>query len=522
MTPAENAVVNAPHLVILGDQLTDQAGPLRELLAGETEFSRPVLVVEVTGVRQAKRHIQAVAMQVAALRTFADELNTRGVETEVIAAGTLSEALEAIRTRHEPASITLMDPAQPQELAEIETWGRASGLPITIAKNELWLTTRDEWAAFRAGRKELRMEFWYRRVRGARGWLMDDEDATKPLGGTWNLDQENRERLAVGTAVPVPPHRSVPTIVADVLQELQSEGHDLFGSAEEFRWPITRAEALSELEAFCRDRLAGFGPYEDAMSREHDHLFHSLLSPALNLGLLTPNEVCVRAMQEYAKRSSEIPLSSIEGFIRQILGWREFMHHTYVDFWREWESDNGLDAHQQLPEFYWTGETRMACVSRVVQKLQRSGHAHHIERLMVLGNFALLFGVNPQAVDSWFLETFIDALPWVVTPNVVAMSQFADLGRITSKPYISGGAYISRMGDDCSSCHYTPKESTGDRACPFTTLYWDFIDRHSERFARNPRMATQVRAWVGRADPIKQEIRARAKEVRELVDRGEL
>lgn len=164
----------------------------------------------------------------------------------------------------------------------------------------------------------------------------------------------------------------------------------------------------------------------------------------------------------------------------------------------------------------------MACVSRVVQKLQRSGHAHHIERLMVLGNFALLFGVNPQAVDSWFLETFIDALPWVVTPNVVAMSQFADLGRITSKPYISGGAYISRMGDDCSSCHYTPKESTGDRACPFTTLYWDFIDRHSERFARNPRMATQVRAWVGRADPIKQEIRARAKEVRELVDRGEL
>lgn len=366
------------------------------------------------------------------------------------------------------------------------------------------------------------MEFWYRRVRGARGWLMEESDATKPLGGTWNLDQENRERLAVGTSVPVLPQRTVPSAVSEVLSELRTEGHDLFGSAEEFRWPITRAEALAELEAFCRDRLAGFGPYEDAMSREHDHLFHSLLSPALNLGLLTPNEVCVRAMQEYATRSSEIPLSSIEGFIRQILGWREFMHHAYVDFWREWESDNGLGAHQQLPEFYWSGETRMACVSRVVKKLQRSGHAHHIERLMVLGNFALLFGVNPQAVDSWFLETFIDALPWVVTPNVVAMSQFADLGRITSKPYISGGAYISRMGDDCSSCHYTPKESTGDRACPFTTLYWDFIDRHSERFARNPRMATQVRAWAGRAEPVRQEIRARAKEIRGLVEKGEL
>jgi deoxyribodipyrimidine photolyase-related protein len=515
-------VVKAPHLVILGDQLTDQVGPLRALIAGESQFARPVFVIEVTGVRRAKRHIQAVAMQVAALRAFAAELNTRGVETEVVAAETLDQALTAIRTRHQPASITLMDPAQPQERAAIEEWGRTSNLPVTITENELWLTTRDEWAVFRAGRKELRMEFWYRRVRGARGWLMEEGDATKPLGGTWNLDQENRERLAVGTSVPVLPQRTVPIAVSEVLSELRSEGHDLFGSAEEFRWPITRAEALAELEAFCRDRLAGFGPYEDAMSREHDHLFHSLLSPALNLGLLTPNEVCVRAMQEYATRSSEIPPSSIEGFIRQILGWREFMHHTYVDFWREWESDNGLEAHQQLPEFYWSGETHMACVSRVVQKLHRSGHAHHIERLMVLGNFALLFGVNPQAVDSWFLETFIDALPWVVTPNVVAMSQFADLGRITSKPYISGGAYISRMGDDCSSCHYTPKESTGDRACPFTTLYWDFIDRHSGRFARNPRMATQVRAWAGRAEPVRQEIRARAKEIRGLVEKGEL
>ena len=512
----------APHLVILGDQLTDQVGPLRALIARESHFARPVFVIEVTGVRRAKRHIQAVAMQVAALRTFAAELNTRGVETEVVAAETLDEALTAIRTRHQPASFTLMDPAQPQERTAVEEWGSASGLPITITENALWLTTRDEWAAFRAGRKELRMEFWYRRVRGARGWLMEEGDASKPLGGTWNLDQENRESLAVGTAVPEPPKRSAPTIVANVLQELQSDGHELFGSAEEFRWPVTRGEAIAELEAFCRDRLAGFGPYEDAMSREHDHLFHSLLSPAMNLGLLTPEEVCARAMQEYTARTGEIPLSSIEGFIRQILGWREFMHHAYVDFWREWEHDNGLDANELLPDFYWSGETRMACVSRVVQKLQRSGHAHHIERLMVLGNFALLFGVNPQAVDSWFLETFIDALPWVVTPNVVAMSQFADLGRITSKPYISGGAYISRMGDDCSSCHYTPKESTGDRACPFTTLYWDFIDRHSERFARNPRMATQVRAWAGRAEPVRQEIRARAKEIRGLVEQGEL
>lgn len=195
-------MANAPHLVILGDQLTDQVGPLRALIDGESHFARPVFVIEVTGVRRAKRHIQAVAMQIAALRTFAAELNTRGVETEVVAAETLDQALTDIRTRHQSASITLMDPSQPQELAEVEAWGRTSGLPITIAQNELWLTTRDEWAAFRAGRKELRMEFWYRRVRGARGWLMEESDVTKPLGGTWNLDQENRERLAIGTSVP--------------------------------------------------------------------------------------------------------------------------------------------------------------------------------------------------------------------------------------------------------------------------------------------------------------------------------
>ena len=520
--PAGDDVAKAPHLVILGDQLTDQVGPLRAFTAGEIELATPVLLIEVRGTRRAGRHLQAVAMHIAALRTFAAELNARGIAAEVIAAASLRDALADLQARHTPAAVTAMDPAQPQDRADLEAWSEEAGIPLTVVENELWLTTRAEWQAFRSGRKELRMEYWYRKVRGARGWLMEPAEPATPLGGTWNLDQENRQRLGRGVAVPQPPSRAVPKVVSEVLDELQREGHELFGSAEEFRWPITRGEALAELASFCRDRLAGFGPYEDAMSREHDHLFHSLLSPALNLGLLTPHEVCAQALREYAQRPDEIPLSSAEGFVRQILGWREFMHHTYVDFWREWESDNGLEAHEKLPDFYWSGTTRMACVSRVVQKVRRTGHAHHIERLMVLGNFALLFGVHPQAVDAWFLEAFIDALPWVVTPNVVAMSQFADLGRITSKPYISGGAYISRMGDDCSSCVYSPKESSGESACPFTTLYWEFIDRHSTRFARNPRMATQVRAWAARPDAAREAIRTRASQVRTLAQRGEL
>ena len=510
------------HLVILGDQLTDQVGPLHALLKDPKSFARPVFVVEVTGVRHAKRHLQAVVMQVAALRSFAEELRSRGIETDVVAAETLEEVLVEIGKRHHPEAITLMDPAQPQDRAVVEAWAASSGMPLAIAENDLWLTTRDEWTTYRSGRKELRMEFWYRRVRGARGWLMEGEDPTTPLGGTWNLDQENRERLGTGTVVPAPPRPEVPAVATAVLDEIRAEGAELFGAMKEFRWPITRSGALAELESFCRERLAGFGPYEDAMSREHEHLFHSLLSPALNLGLLTPHEVCLRALREFSERPGEIPLSSIEGFIRQIVGWREFMHHAYVDYWREWESDNGLDAHEKLPDFYWSGDTKMACVQRIVHKVQHTGHAHHIERLMVLGNFALLYGVTPQSVDAWFLEAFIDAQPWVVTPNVVAMSQFADLGQITSKPYISGGAYISRMGDDCAACPYSPKESVGEAACPFTTLYWDFIDRHSERFARNPRMATQVRAWAARPEDTRQNIRARALQVRALVNRGEL
>ena len=511
------------HLVVLGDQLTDQVGPLRALLDGTTAFAEPILVLEITSVRHEARHVQAVVLQIAALRAFAADLQERGFRTEVVQASTLGEALTAAQAQHKPIGITLMDPSQPQDLEVIQAWSAANGVPVEVVDNQLWLTSVAEWEAFKVGRKELRMEYWYRRVRSARGWLMEEHAGkSEPIGGTWNLDKENRKRLAPGTNVPAPLHGSVTPLVQSVIGEVLADRTRLFGDATALIWPTTRREALAALNAFCDERLANFGPYEDAMSKEHEHLFHSLLSPALNLGLLTPNEVCERALETYAARPSVIPLSSIEGFIRQILGWREFMRHAYREYWREWQTDNGLDAHEDLPELYWSGDTKMACMSRIVTTLQRTGHAHHIERLMVLGNFALLFGVQPQQVDSWFLEAFVDALPWVVTPNVVAMSQFADLGRITSKPYICGGGYISRMGDDCTSCFYKPTESVGETACPFTTMYWEFIDRHSERFAKNPRMATQVRSWAGRPENTRKEILVRAADVRSRAKAGEL
>jgi deoxyribodipyrimidine photolyase-related protein len=511
------------HLVVLGDQLTDQVGPLRALLDGKAAFAEPILVVEVTGVRHEARHVQAVVLQLAALRGFAAELRDRGLHTEVVQAPTLGEALTAAQARCKPTGITVMDPSHPQDLAALQAWSTANGVPVDVVENQLWLTSVAEWEAFKVGRKELRMEYWYRRVRSVRGWLMEERAGkSEPIGGTWNLDSENRKRLAPGVNVPAPFYGTVTPLVQSVIDEVLEDRTSLFGELDAFIWPTTRREALAALDAFCDERLANFGPFEDAMSKEHEHLFHSLLSPALNLGLLTPVEVCERALQTYAARTNDIPLSSIEGFIRQILGWREFMRHAYREYWREWQTDNGLDAHEDLPALYWSGETKMACMSRIVNTVLRTGHVHHIERLMVLGNFALLFGVQPQQVDAWFLEAFVDALPWVVTPNVVAMSQFADLGRITSKPYICGGAYISRMGDDCASCFYTPTESVGETACPFTTLYWEFIDRHSERFAKNPRMATQVRSWLGRPESTRTEILVRAADVRSRAELGEL
>ncbi len=509
------------QILILPDQLTDQVGPVRAALL-DPSSAPSMIFIESLDAQTAPRHVQALVTQRAAGREFVAELRARGLKVQMLRAATYEEGLTTAHGQSPITELVAMEPSAPQLTARLRTWAEQAGVSLSFIPNELWLTTRDEWEEFTSGRKELRMEFWYRRVRKARGWLMEPGAGDEPLGGVWNLDQENRQRLPKGATVPSTPHFSPTPAALQVIEEVRAEAASHFGSVDSFGWPTNRAQALEALEQFCAERLAEFGPYEDALSREHEHLYHSLLSSAINLGLLTPHEVALRTLDEFAKRPREIPLQSIEGFIRQVLGWREFMHHAYDRFWQEWETSNGLNHTEPLPSFYWSGETKMACLSRVVRKLISGGHAHHIERLMLLGNFALLIGVRPQEVDAWFLETFVDAHPWVVTPNVVAMSQYADLGKITSKPYISGGAYISRMGDDCTACFYDPKLSVGDRACPFTTLYWDFIDRHAERFVKNPRMARQVRSWETRKEAVREAILEEAKLIRERAQRGEL
>ena len=510
-------------VLVLPDQLTDQVGPVAEALAGDSNKAPQIIMVEARDAWALPRHIQALVSQVAAGREFASSLRGRGLTVIQVTSDSLESGLQQLAKTYTIKQCTVMEPASPEDLTRLRAAVAAAGIELNVVPNALWLTSRTAWDEFREGRRELRMEFWYRRVRADRGWLMESTPkGAKPVGGEWNLDHDNRQRLPKGAKVPAVPNFPRSKEVLAAIKDVTPYAVRAFGDAEAFDWPTTRVEALEALEHFCADRLAEFGPYEDAMSTDHQHLFHSLLSSSMNLGLLTPEEVCERALKEWKKRPKAIPLQSIEGFIRQIIGWREFMHHAYMDYWETWRTANGLQHTAALPQFFWTGETKMACVSRVVNKLKRTGHAHHIERLMVLGNFALLLGVNPQQVDAWFLETFIDALPWVVTPNVVAMSQFADLGTITSKPYIAGGAYVSRMGDDCGNCFYDPKITVGDRACPLSTLYWNFIDRHAKSLGKNPRMGTQIRAWAGREASVKKAIRARGSEVHRLAQSGEL
>ena len=337
------------------------------------------------------------------------------------------------------------------------------------------------------------MEFFYREMRRRHRVLLDAEGG--PEGGEWNFDAENRKAFgregpgALGMQAP----RAFPAdaVTRGVLQEVSSVFAHHPGTLEAFDWPVTRADALLALEDFVAHRLAAFGDFQDAMWEGEPWLFHSRISAALNLKLLDPREVI--AAVEAAYRAGRAPLAAAEGFIRQILGWREYVRGVYWLHMPGYLERNALDAHEPLPALYWTGDTDMACLRDAVGQTLRLGYAHHIQRLMVTGLFALLVGVDPREVHRWYLAVYVDAHEWVELPNTLGMSQYADGGVMASKPYIASGRYISRMGNHCAGCRYDPGASTGAKACPFTTLYWDFLLRHETALAANPRMVMQVR-----------------------------
>ena len=503
------------HHLVLGDQLSLVAGPLSRAEPAETVV---LLVEALDWGRRRPYHRQKLILLYAAMRHFAREAAAAGFVVRERRVATFEAGVAEHLAEYPGAALELMEPADHGVASSLRAAVEKHGGSLQVVPNELWLTSAAEFDAWAGSRATCRMEGWYREMRRRTGWLME---GAEPVGGAWNLDAENRRTPPPGTRFPSVPRFEPDPITREVIAWVEETFPGAIGSAAGFAWPVTRAEALRALDTFVAERLASFGPYEDAMVDGERSLFHSLLSAPLNLGLITARETCEAALGAWAAADGAIPLQSVEGFVRQLLGWREFIRHVYRRRMPELHGANRLGATAPLPDFYWTGETRMRCVGEAVRGVLANGHAHHIERLMVLGNWALLAGVEPRQVNDWFLEAFVDAFDWVVSPNVLGMSQYADPS-FTSKPYLAGGAYLSRMSDHCRHCPYDPRRSVGDDACPFSTLYWDFVDRNLPLIAANQRTGPVAAAWRRRDEGDRVAIRARAAEVRRLAVDGTL
>jgi len=502
------------HLIlILGDQLDRQSVALEGFDPRLDHILMAEVAEESTHVPS---HKARIALFLAAMRHFAEELRAKGWPLTYLALDqhpypSLAAALRATADKLRPEKVVMVEAGDYRVHLALQAACAALNLLLEIRPDRHFIASRADFAAWAAGRKQLRLEYWYRHLRQKTGLLMAGK---QPIGGAWNFDADNRAAFdACGPGFLPPPRRFAPdALTLEVLQLVQTRFAAHPGSLNTFDWPLTPEEAHAALEDFITHRLPLFGRYQDAMWQGEPWLYHSRLSAALNLKLIDPMTVCRAA--EAAFHAGHAPLAAVEGFIRQILGWREYVRGLYHLWMPEWLHWNALEAHQPLPAFYWSGETDMACLAEVITQILDTGYAHHIQRLMVTGLFALLLGVEPRAVHAWYLAMFVDAVEWVELPNVLGMSQHADGGRMASKPYIASGRYIARMSNYCSRCRYRPDEATGPRACPFTTLYWDFLERHQARLRSHPRLAQQVKNLERKSLAERQAIRLQAEALR--------
>ena len=489
---------------VLGDQLNRRLGPLREA----TPASARVLMVESQAKLASKRwHRQRAHLVLASMRRFAAELRAEGFTVDYRQAPTLSAGLHGHRTQCTPSRVVAMEPASFDGLELMKR------LNVDVVRSDQFLCHYEDFSAWVATRRSVKMEDFYRWQRTRLGYLMDEGE---PAGGRWNFDADNRERPPKdGRQWPEPLRTPFDDLDRSVLADLPDE---CWGSAPDGTWATSRSEALRRLDYVITSVLPVFGPHEDAMLSSSWHLSHTLLSPYLNLGLLLPGEVCDAA--EAAFRCGDVPIASAEGFIRQIIGWREYVWGRYWQWMPEYRDVNELKAHRPLPPVFSGAPTKMRCVDKVIGDVEAHGYTHHIQRLMILGNLALLTGIDPLELTEWMWAGFVDGAEWVMLPNVMGMALHADGGRMATKPYAAGGAYIDKMSDYCGSCVYDRRQRVGPTACPFTTLYWDFLDRHRERFERNARVARQVHA--GQRLSNMDEVRVRAAEVLVALDAGTL
>jgi deoxyribodipyrimidine photolyase-related protein len=477
--------------IVLGDQLTRSVSAL----AGLDVKSDIVLLVEAAAeTTYVPHHKQKIVLVLAAMRHFAAALQGEGVAVDYVRlddpqnTGNFTGEVARAVARHRPDIVVATEPGEWRVLDLMRTWSEQADVRVEIREDDRFFCSRGRFARWAGDRKSYRMEYFYREMRRATGLLMDGDS---PAGGRWNFDAENRRSLPPGHALPRRRRFEPDGIVREVMDMVEHRFSGHFGDLEPFGWAVTREQALEALDHFVSDCLPGFGDYQDAMKAGEPFLHHAVLSPYLNIGLLTPREVCEAA--EDAWRRCEAPLNAVEGFVRQILGWREYVRGIYWLRMPDYAGTNALEARRALPAFYWTGRTAMNCVARVVDETRRHAYAHHIQRLMVTGNFALLAGLDPAAVEEWYLSVYADAFEWVELPNTHGMALFADGGLLASKPYAASGAYIDRMSDYCGSCRYDPGLKSGADACPFNVLYWNFLIENRQRLGRNPRMAMPYR-----------------------------
>ena len=494
--------------LILGDQLDIHAPALGEI----DRDNDVILMAEVAEeAEHVANHRQRLVLFLSAMRHFAGELSDRGYTVRYVRlddndntqtlGGELARAVAELR----PVSVSVTEPGDHRVAAQL----RHAYPDIGVLPDESFTCTLAFFEDWAAGRKELVMEYFYRQRRRALDVLMDGR---KPAGGQWNYDKENREAFSTAPEIR-PPYRARPdAITREVIEMVEERWPDAPGAVERFDWPVTRAQARRALDDFIEHRLPQFGTFEDAMWADEPVLYHSRLAASLNLKLISPTECVEAAIAAY--ENGDAQLNSVEGFVRQLIGWREFIRGVYFHEGPDYSDRNGLEADGELPGWFWDGDTGMNCLRHCLGEVVDNAWGHHIPRLMVIGNFALVAGIRPQAINDWFLGMYVDAVDWVTAPNVIGMSQHADGGVVGTKPYAASGKYIQRMSNYCDGCRYNVKQRSGSEACPFNVFYWDFLIRHRERFRGNRRMAMILKNVDRLSDDERDAIRSRAHELR--------
>lgn len=473
--------------VILWDQLSKQISSLQDCNKKQDIIFMCEVIEYMTHV---KHHKKKIAFLLSAMRHFANELRNDGYNLKYIElddptnTGVLKSELLRVIELHNITRIVITIPSEFDVLTEINQFRITASTPIEILKDDRFLCSSEEFSNWANGKKNLRMEYFYREMRKKYSILMKDN---QPIGSSWNYDSENRKPPSDGLTIPNPYYTEPDLITKNVIDLVSKTFDTHFGDLYPFYFAVTREQALEVLNLFIEQRLKHFGDYQDAMLENQPWMYHSHISFYLNCGLLFPLE-CVRAAED-AYLKGIAPLNAVEGFIRQIIGWREYIRGVYWLKMPKYRRENFLNAKRDLPEFYWTGNTEMNCLRQCVLETKSNAYAHHIQRLMVLGNFALLAGISPSQVNEWFLIVYADAYEWVELPNVSGMILFADGGFLGSKPYAAGGSYINKMSNYCKNCRYKVEQKNGDDACPFNYLYWDFLFRNKEKLISNQRMS---------------------------------